>query len=306
MKLYVLGNNSLAPGGGPLLNYGRSMCEAFQKLGHEVLFVDKAKALSDPFFTQPDSSFDWIIDIDSGRDKTGIYWFLGGKIETSKVKKAVIFIDSHGHPDYHKELAQYYDHVFFAVWFRRDLFTEHKSTHWLPNFTDSKWFYPITDCLAGNISDFGFFGSKGGLSRAEPLKELCDKLGYSYDIRQINNQFKQRWPYTCEAMNRCEVLFNHGQKHDGPNLRVMESMACNIPLITDYDPKSGMKELFSSYKHYIPYEAYTYRGLDEAVSFCLNNPTAANEIAENAFKEVTENHLVEHRVQQILEVIADE
>lgn len=297
MNFLVL-HNKMEYDGRHVETYARSIIAVLKLKGHTVFDQDKSVIeISD---WSPRTDIDYIIDIDCGRNAEGQYIWCGGRNNTSKIPKIAIFVDSHGRPDLHKEISKYYEHVFFAVWARRDLFTEHNSAWWLPNFTDSQWFYPLA---VEPKFDFGFFGSKNGLDRADPLKEICEREGYTYDIRQIGTQFKHRWPRTCEAMNTCRFLMNHGQKHDQPNLRTIESMAVRRPLISDYDPKSGINELFQTYKHYIPYEAYTYKGLEEAIDFCIENPSQAQEIADIAYKEVMSKHLVEHRVDQILEVI---
>jgi spore maturation protein CgeB len=104
------------------------------------------------------------------------------------------------------------------------------------------------------------------------------------------------------AMGACRNLFNHGQKHDGPNLRVMESMLMMRPLITDVDARSGMELLFTAGTDYIPYEAYSYEGLEEAMKWAIYNPRDAAHIAANAYTEVNTKHLVQNRIDQILEV----
>lgn len=122
------------------------------------------------------------------------------------------------------------------------------------------------------------------------------------DIRQIGVPWKHRWPRTQEAMANCRALFNHGQKHDGPNLRVMESMAMGRPLITDVDPRSGMDKLFEDGIHYIGYDAYTYEGLEKAMNLTVGFPEQSQRIAEAGYTEVQEKHLVGNRIEQILEV----
>jgi hypothetical protein len=248
---------------------------------------------------------DLLLDIECGRDKEGS---LGWHCETEKVpcKSAVYMIDSHGHPTNHKRAARNYDHVFFAVWSKRDLFAKHPSAHWSPNFTDLRWFngkqYPIT----GFEYDFGFFGSKGGLDRAKPLIQIANNHSWSHHVGQICPGGKHQWPGTAEAMAACKYLFNKGQKHDGPNLRVMESMLMNRPLISDFDPTSGMNQLFTEGKHYLGYEYFTYEGLEEKMTWCMENPREAKAIAEAAYREVWNNHLVGNRIEQIMEVCSNE
>jgi spore maturation protein CgeB len=105
------------------------------------------------------------------------------------------------------------------------------------------------------------------------------------------------------AMGRCKALFSHGQKHDGPNQRVLESMAVGRVLISDNDIRSGMGHLFEPWIDYLPYTPYSCEGLERAMLFVGRKPEACAKIAENAYNKVVKNHLIKHRVKQIMEVV---
>lgn len=282
----------------PVETYATSIVRVLREKGYEV--IDSPKAPRKSY-----DGIDLVLDLDCGRNDDGkLYWMVQeGRLP---VKSAVMFIDSHGYPEMHQKLAKKYDHVFFAVWDKRDLFTGHPSAHWSPNFTDMKWFDgEVMPKVGLYCKDFGFFGSKGGLDRADKMKEFAEKHRWTYDIREVSRQNKHRWPFTAEAMANCKNLFNAGQKHDGPNLRVMESMLMKRPLITDSDKsRSGLTKLFTPWKHYIPYDDYiNWGGLEDAMIWTMRNPDEAKKIAEEAYIEVRTNHLVENRVSQVLEVV---
>lgn len=283
-------------------NYAQSVVREIEKLGHKVTSIGPGTNTDLNYFNF--DNYDLLIDLDCGRDSnTGKlnFWFQEDGLKTCPILSSVWFIDSHGNPSLHKRISKQYDHVFFAVWDKRDLFVKHKSAYWLPNATDSKWFNSsFVNALPKY--DFGFFGSKMGLVRADPMKEICDKHNWSHDIREIGKVYKQRWPRTAEAMGDCAILFNHGQKHDGPNLRVMESMAMGIPLINDQDDRSGMDQLFTADEHYISYEHHSYQGLEEAMNWTIKNYNSAVRMAEEAMSIVNSKHLIKHRVKEILEV----
>ena len=280
--------------GTPVQSYAMAVERELVRHGHDVINV---------YNQEWDSNlFDLYLALDNGRDTNGDLHFDDNLLKSNLcIPTAVWFIDSHGHPDLHKRLAPAYSHVFFAVWDKRDLFAGHKSAHWLPNATDPAFYADTHEILAPEY-DFGFFGSKGGLPRANPMIEFCKENNWTYDVRQINGPFKHKWPFTAQAMLNCKILFNHGQKHDGPNLRVLESMVLGRPLITDVDSRTGMDKLFEDYKHYIGYKAYSYDGLSEAMKLLMESPKLAAEIAKTAKEEVLSKHLIKHRVRDMLEV----
>lgn len=280
----------------PVETYARSMIRDLQYRDHEVFETVKATPKSDKMYKE----IDLLLDIDCGRDANGnLNWH--GQDKKPNVLSAVYFIDSHGYPSLHKRIAKNYDHVFFAVWDKRDLFAGHPSAHWCPNFTDLVWFDGADYPEEGTI-DFGFFGSKGGLGRAKPLIEITSANGWTHDVRQVNRGERHRWPDTARAMSVCRNLFNKAQKHDGPNLRVFESMCINRPLICDQDQRSGLDKLFQPWVHYIPYN-YDYTNLEGAMKWCMNNSGDAKAIANAAYNEVKSKHLVKHRMDFMLEVI---
>jgi hypothetical protein len=286
----------------PVETYSRSMARVLREQEHEVIEVPKKPAEDARY-----DHVDLLLDIDCGRDEKGKLHWHGAIAKPKGCVSAVVLIDSHGNPSLHHRLAKNYDHAFFAVWDKRDLFTAHPSAHWCPNFTDLAWFngedYPVPKNFLYN---FGFFGSKGGLDRADPMIKIANDRGWRATARQVNIGTKHRWPRTAECMAECQFLFNKGQKHDGPNLRVMESMLMQRPLISDRDPRSGMDKLFEEGIHYLGYDYFTNEGLEDAMGWVMTNPTAAQCMAEAAYDEVRNHHLVEHRIAQILEVVEND
>jgi hypothetical protein len=297
MNIMVAHNGKLL-NGVPIETYALSMIRTLRDMGHSVIEVPKAPLKTPSAY----KSVDFLLDIDCGRDDTGKLRWHGERVQPP-CKSAVYLIDSHGYSSLHKRLATNYDHVFFAVWDKRDLFKNRASAHWCPNFTDIRWFNGANFTHVERRFDFGFFGSKGGLERAKPMGKIAIENRWSHSIRQVAASGKQRWPHTAEAMAECRFLFNHGQKHDGPNLRVMESMAMKRPLICDQDSRSGMDKLFAPFVHYAPIEYYKNKGLETRMQEFMTNPAEASRMAERAYIEVLKNHLVQNRIEQILEVV---
>jgi hypothetical protein len=284
-----------------VMTYSNSTHKAILDQGHAVTPMGEGHEYE--YFTDIGSNFlgqqALFIDLDCGRNSKGDLSF---QTEKPPIPSAVRYIDTHGYPTLHKRLAENYDHVFFAVWDRRDIFTNHPSVHWCPNASDAHYFYkdvlPVAQHEARPF-DVGFFGSKGGIDRADVLEEICARHSWVKDIREIGKK-GHRWPRTSEAMALCRVLFNKGQKHDGPNQRVIESMLMGRPLVTDRDPRDGMKELFEEGTHYLSYGSDAE--LADNLGWCLREPSLAASMAHRAYELAYAKHQVKHRVEQILEV----
>ena len=262
-------------------SYSHSTHQALLNLGHTVTAVGEGHGpidLKRDLAAADLSKYDLFLDVDSGRNKAGELDF---QTEKLPILSAVRFVDTHGHPSLHKRLADNYDHVFFAVWSKRDIFTGHPSVHWCPHASDAKWFDKnvLPSEEETRPFDVGFFGSK--------------------HVRQLGKS-ALRWPHTAEAMAQCRVLFNRGQKHDGPNQRVIESMLMDRPLVTDRDPVDGMSKLFEEGEHYLGYS--NDAELANQVDWCLREPSLASAMARRAYVVAVGEHQVKHRVAQILEV----
>ncbi|MDY6957696.1 MAG: glycosyltransferase [Halobacteriota archaeon] len=261
--------------------------------GHTITALDQLEC----------KDYDLLIEIENGRNSKGELNFQQHEHQWN-IPSVVYLIDSHGHPDLHKRISSSYSYVFFAVWARRDLFVGHPHAYWLPSATDLKWFDWHNFADVGCKYDFGFFGSKGGLHRAKPLIDICVKNGWTFDVRQVTKARRPKWPQCGEAMAACYFLFNHSQKHD-INQRVFESLAMCRPLLNDFDSESGIDKLFQPWKHFIPYESYTYRDLEERCKWIFNNSHESQKIAEQGYEEIVKQHTVKHRMQSIMERIGE-
>lgn len=243
------------------------------------------------------------IDLDCGRDHSGQLHF---RYQNKKcpIPSVLRTIDEHGKPTVRKRIAQYYDHIAFAVWDRRDLFTKHPSAFWCPCASDDRWFDYKDHMKIWRNPKYtaGFFGSRHGLHRADMLKKVCHRREWKCDIREVGRQNKPRWPRTAEAMVNCKLLYNKSQKHD-VNQRIFESMLMRRPLLTDRDSRSGLDKLFTEYEHYFGYDTSTTLGNQMEYLLNKDNEGIVSNLVKRAYKEVKEKHLVKHRVEQILEVV---
>lgn len=300
MQLIVAYRTFKGKDGQVVETYARSFARAL-RARFPILEIGEGHMFENISMVPNVDQYDFMIDLDSGRNNQGQLHFQLINHE-KRIPSAVWFIDSHGHPDMHFDIAPKYDHVFFAVWNKRKLFRGHKSSYWCPNATDATHFNGYRYPLSKAEFDLGFFGSKDGLHRADILKSVCAKNDWSCDVREIGKN-NHRWPATPDAMGNCKFLFNMGQKHDGPNQRVMESMAMVRPLLTNRDPLDGMSKLFEEGKHCLFYD--TEAELEDKIKWLMANPNEGKEMAERAFKEVMTKHQVIARVENILEVLGN-
>ena len=283
--------------------YSNSFAREFA-MNHQVTLVGKGHRGYQSMEEMPEKEIkqhDLFLDIDCGRGKDGKLHFQYND-STCPIPSAVRLIDTHGYPSLHRRLAKNYQHVFFAVYRKRDLFSNLPSAHWCPNASDDVWFDYLQHTRQWTFPKmyFGFFGSKGGLDRANDLATICLSREYPVDIREIGQHNRARWPSTAIAMADCRVLFNRGQKHDGPNQRVLESMLMRRPLISDRDPEDGMALLFEEGTHFLGYSSLPELGLQ--VDWVLEEADIAANMATKAYHLVKEKHLIKHRVQQIEEI----
>ncbi len=303
MSEIILGcRRDLDKRGDPIPSYSDSTYQALIDLGHSVTLLGEGHAHET--FEDLSSSFlnrqSLFIDLDAGRNKEGnlsLHCFE----KRAPIPSAFRSVDAHGSPSLHRRAAKNYDHVFFAVYDKRDIFASHPSAHWCANASDAKYFYKdiLPSAHGSRPFDIGFFGSKHGLSRADVLKPIASRHEWTLDVRQLGAS-ANRWPHTAEAMSQCKVLFNKGQKRDGPNQRVLESMLMERPLVTDRDPRDGMSKLFEEGEHYLGYASDSE--LADNIGWCLREPSLAGGMAKRAYKLAYEKHQVKHRVNQILEV----
>lgn len=302
----ILGYRQEEYRGIPVETYARSFHYYLKQAGHTVLPVGEGHMFSDiDNIGDAWRSWDIWIDVEQGRNSKGDLRFQyaeQSRKDRVNLPSAVRYVDTHGHPTLHRRLGKKYNHVFFAVWDKRDLFETHPSAHWCPNATDERFFN--REAVLKHDYPVGFFGSKDGLDRTDDLKRVCEPRLINYDIREIGRAGKHRWPETSRSMNQCQVLFNVGQKHD-LNQRIFESMLVGRPLINKRDPRSGISKLFNENEHYLGFDNQVELGaqLDWALSEIGGENTLALDMAERALNLVKEKHLVQHRVSQILEVI---
>lgn len=280
--------------------YPKSFQRVLEAKGHNIVTVGEGHSFT-TLENLKQKDYDLLIEIENGRNANGELVFQQSNYKWS-IPSAVWLIDSHGHPNLHKFVSSAYTYVFFAVWIQRDLFKDHPKAFWLPNSTDLKWFGRDNFVDIEPQYDFVFVGSKLGLARADKLVQVCKKRNWSCFVGEVTKPGRQKWPSCGKKMAEGLNLYNFGQKNDSPNLRVLESMAVGKPLLTDLSLIDGMSKLFEDGKHFFGYKR-DWSNLEEIMEYVLQNPQKAKSIADRAYFEIKENHLIQNRVDTILNII---
>ncbi len=284
----------------PVECYPRSFLRVLRKAGHDVTPCGEGHD-APSLEGLRESAFDALIELENGRNQDGKLVFQQADYHW-QIPTALWAIDPHGNPGRHQHIAPDYTHIFFAPYIKRDLYVGHGSAHWLPNATDLHWFDRESFQDIPTKFDFGFFSSKLGLARAEPMLRICKARNWTYDVREVSKTGRHKWPAFAEAKAGCTYLYNWGQRGDGPNQRVMESMAVGRPLLNDLCALDGMSQLFQDGTHFIGYQR-GWDDLEDKMVWLYANPAKGAEIAEAAYQEVKARHLIAHRVNSILEVL---
>ena len=127
--------------GNPITTYSNSTHQALLDLGHSVVLMGEGHK-----YVQFDDMLDGMIrqtdlflDLDVGRNAQGNLSYHCTE-KRAPMPSALRTIDDHGHASFNRRAAKNYDHVFFAVYDKRGIYTSHKSAHWCPNASDSKYF----------------------------------------------------------------------------------------------------------------------------------------------------------------------
>lgn len=89
------------------------------------------------------------------------------------------------------------------------------------------------------------------------------------------------------------------QIQDGFSLNVMEIMACGGFLLCNYCP--AMEEFFVPDEDYVYFEDET--DLKKKIEFYLQDEEERKRIAKNGFEKVQKEHLIFHRIEQMLKIL---
>ncbi len=232
---------------------------------------------------------DLVLAIQSG---TVQYW----DIATLPCVTAYISVDSWHDPN-ELDYARVYDFVFVAQKAFINYFEVAgcRNVYWLPLACDPYYHRPR---IPEADLDFIFVGTlkyKVNRERRARIQRLRDQQ-YKIDVfSDIGPEEMSR------AYSSCRLGFNSSIAQD-MNMRVFEVMAMGCPLFTNRDAEAnGLLDLFEEDHHFI---GYSDEDLLRQASQYLNNATARLRIATDAYNLVRARHTYEHRVVELVEIIA--
>lgn len=212
-------------------------------------------------------------------------------IERLHCPRLAWFVDSHKKPQFHQEIAQDFDVVFFTMWAWGGLFGERG--RWLPVHHDAEWIGPRD--TGPPRFDVGFVGSRPR-ERTRALQELAQRHGWSLLLETTTGPREKE--LTADLYAQCKIVFNTHVAND-LNFRMVEALACRRLLVTDAQ-RNGQYELFRDREHVVYYK--DDRDLEAVLLHYLRHDAERDRIAAAGHALVSQRHTTAARVQALVAV----
>jgi len=241
---------------------------------------------------------DIILVIDSGKTQHKIHHHMD-KIKETDTKTAIWLSDTHlDYTDRKRWVSECrYDYVFVAQKdaverIVRECKYDPSRVIWLPHAVDTDIFQPTgTYQKQYDAVSVGFMN--------ENRKRLFPVIG-----ELINFKHKSTiWAWSVnKAYQEAKIGVNVPVFNDPLNMRCFEIGAAKIPQLIGY-PKgnsNGLFELFEDGKDLLSFELDDVEKMKDLVTKLIIDQDLRNELAENMYKKVIENHTYKHRLNTIL------
>ena len=234
----------------------------------------------------PSKRPDLFIWIDSGN------LMLNG-INKIQCPKIAYLIDTHHNISRYDKYCLQFDYIFVAnlshvAYFQNQGF----NAHWLPLACD-----PLIHQLIPIKRQFeiGFVGSiSPGSKRFEYLTELAKF--YNLQTQTIVDPQKMSLLYS-----QSQIVFNNCVGGSDLNMRFFESMACGAMLLSDMAYGSGQDIMFDDRSDYV---CYNESNLIRLTKTYLAEPDLMRQVAEQGRNKVLASHTYNHRLEDLLNVVA--
>lgn len=269
-------------------HFRESLCleYGFEKLGHDVVvWGDKCANYENQTFNELEHWCDVIFVVENYY----FDWIPFEEINESKKIKVWWTIDSHANLIAHKKFAEKINFNIVLSSTKRYL-AEYKGSdnYWFPNA------YPSHLISPSNFEDktipLGFCGSLIPM-RIPRLNYMQENYQLSLDAYVMGD----------EMVKKVQSYFLHFNQNilDDINYRTFETAGCRTALITNYSP--CLEELFDLDKDILVYknEEDLYNLLDKH----LNDDALLWQIANNSYKNASENHTYTSRCKQFIEIL---
>lgn len=187
------------------------------------------------------------------------------------------------------------------------------NAHYLPNATDTDFFFPEKDIISASYkSDISFIGTPFR-ERAKMVKVLKDNnpkaditlWGGNWQDVYFKNLVKKnrvsleevRQIYVCSQINLNSHFYNGTT---GANVRTFDIPACRGFMLTDA-MSDIINNLFVEGEEVITYK--NYKDLSDKVSYFMENKDERDEIIDNAYNATINKHLYKYRIAEIMSTI---
>lgn len=217
----------------------------------------------------------------------------------SKNTKTCFWISDLHRPDWAKWRLQmikewHYDHIFYAQKnFKQmimDCGYEESECTWLLHAADSEIFKPLF--YISKQYDIGYVGYMND------KREKAERILKNY---MRFKHYSSVWAWSaCRAMNECKILFNISVEND-INMRVFESLATGIPLLTNYTD-NGFDDIFGNEEEFcLTYNDETE--MKEKAVRLLANPEMRKTLGKKGRDHVLKHHTYRNRINSILGIM---
>lgn len=219
------------------------------------------------------------------------YWIQ----DLSKINKFKVFwsIDSHCNPWGHKSIVNRHkiDLVLNSIESHQNLF-ENCQTRYFPNAYSSDLVYPI-DTIEKN-SFIGFCGSpfQYRLNSIE-LIEKTYNINVKKDFWVLGNDM-------VKSINSYKIHFNQSE-NDDINYRVFETLGTKTLLLTSKN--ENIDNFFEDMTDILLYR--NENEMLEKIKYVIDNEDIMNNISENGYKKVLQNHTYDVRAKQLVDILKE-
>ena len=269
-------------------HFRESLClqYGFEQLGHDaIVWGDMYPNYNSQTFNELENWCDVIFVIENYY----FDWIPYEEINKSKKIKVWWTIDSHANLAAHKQFAGKINFDIVLSSTKRYL-TEYPNSenYWFPNAYPSNLISPSS--IEDKIVSIGFCGSLIPM-RIPRLNYLQENYQLSLDSYIMGD----------EMVRKIQSYYLHFNQNisDDINYRTFETTGCKTALLTNYSP--DLEELFDLDKDLLVYrsEEDLYGLLDKY----LNDKTFLWQIANNGYKNSSENHTYTNRCKEFIDIL---